>query len=190
MVHFYSNIHGWFNYEGFYSNIIKNYPSGSTMVEVGSWLGKSISFFTVESICKNKNFNIYSVDIWPVINREEFPEWDATNLSLFGGSSFKCFCHNTKYILDLINVIRCDSSKASGLFEDKSVDFAYIDASHDYEFVKKDIIHWLPKIKNGGILAGHDYGENNYPGVKKAVDEVIGAKNIEIINTVWAIKII
>ena len=39
-----------------------------------------------------------------------------------------------------------------------------------YLITKADISAWLPKIKVGGVIAGHDYiGE--WPGVKQAVNE-------------------
>jgi GR25 family glycosyltransferase involved in LPS biosynthesis len=66
------------------------------------------------------------------------------------------------------------SLDAVSRFDDHSLDFVFIDASHEYEDVKADIIAWLPKIKPGGILAGHDYyiGDfDYYPGVKQAVNE-------------------
>jgi hypothetical protein len=45
----------------------------------------------------------------------------------------------------------------------------YIDANHTHEEVKKDIQAWLPKIKKGGIISGHDYG--GWEGVTQAVNE-------------------
>ena len=43
------------------------------------------------------------------------------------------------------------------LFDDESLDFIYIDANHAYDYVKSDIKLWYPKLKKGGIFAGHDY---------------------------------
>jgi len=63
------------------------------------------------------------------------------------------------------------SFEASHLIEDDSLDFVYIDANHEYEFVKSDIKLWWPKVKKGGTMCGHDYGHPSVPGVKKAVDE-------------------
>lgn len=43
-------------------------------------------------------------------------------------------------------------------------DFIYIDARHDYKGVLQDLRHWWPKLKAGGIMAGHDYTEQEEPG--------------------------
>jgi hypothetical protein len=58
------------------------------------------------------------------------------------------------------------------MFQDKSLDFVYIDAAHDYENVKKDILAWLPKVKNGGYIAGHDYRYDPNIGVYEAVNDI------------------
>ena len=70
------------------------------------------------------------------------------------------------------------SIEASKLYEDNSLDFVFIDASHEYEDVKADILSWLPKVKIGGILAGHDY--NTFEGVNRAVDEIFNINDLEI----------
>ena len=53
-------------------------------------------------------------------------------------------------------------------FEDNSIAFLYIDTTHEYEHVIKEIDAWYPKVKLGGIIAGHDYFT---PGVHRAVNE-------------------
>jgi hypothetical protein len=54
-------------------------------------------------------------------------------------------------------MIRANSQKTSEIFQDKSLDFVYIDANHAYDFVVDDINYWYSKVKKGGYLWGHDY---------------------------------
>jgi hypothetical protein len=64
----------------------------------------------------------------------------------------------------------------------------YIDASHFYKDVLKNIEEWLPRVRQGGIIGGHDYGSNRHAGVKQAVDERFGADKIQIHpGLVWTI---
>ena len=66
---------------------------------------------------------------------------------------------------------RMTTNEAAGLFKDESLDAVFIDADHSYEAVKMDIQNWMPKVRKGGILAGHDYN-SAWPGVIKAVNEI------------------
>jgi hypothetical protein len=79
---------------------------------------------------------------------------------------------------------RMTSIDAAPLIPDGSLDFAYIDARHDYESVLEDLAAWYPKVKPGGILAGHDYADidfkENVFGVKSAVDEFFEARGIPV----------
>jgi len=75
------------------------------------------------------------------------------------------------------------SEKAVELFPDKYFDYLYIDGEHSYEGVMKDLELWHPKVKDEGILAGHDYNSLvAWPGVTKAVKEFAGKRNLSIIN--------
>lgn len=64
--------------------------------------------------------------------------------------------------------------------KDESLDFAYIDGEHFYDFVMIDLIMWFRKIKKGGILAGHDYiyDKPNQFKVFKAVKDFTEAYRI------------
>jgi len=70
------------------------------------------------------------------------------------------------------------------VISDQSLDFAYIDANHTYKCCHEDLICWVPKVKIGGVLAGHDYGTkrdyNGRWGVKKAVDEFCEKSGFEL----------
>jgi methyltransferase family protein len=65
-----------------------------------------------------------------------------------------------------IEIMRMSTHEASLRIPDKSLDFVFIDASHDYKSVKQDIEDWAPKVK--GMLLGHDFHRES---VKKAVFE-------------------
>lgn len=96
-----------------------------------------------------------------------------------------------------IKPLRMDSLAASALFPNGTIDLAFIDANHDYEAVKADIEAWLPKVRDGGILCGHDYGpmaqaagKEMFPGVRRAVDEAFGREVRHHIGTsIWSIVV-
>lgn len=52
---------------------------------------------------------------------------------------------------------RNTSAKSAPKFKDASLDFVYIDGDHRREHVRADLAAWWPKVKPGGILAGHDF---------------------------------
>lgn len=69
-------------------------------------------------------------------------------------------------------LIRLSSVQASGIFADQSVGFIYIDGAHDHKSVAADLAAWWPKVQPGGILAGHDWTDQEaHAGVKQAVTE-------------------
>lgn len=69
-------------------------------------------------------------------------------------------------------IIRAHSLAAAERFPDRSLDFVFIDAEHTYEAVLEDVAAWLPKIRPGGLLAGHDY-VLAWADVVRAVDELV-----------------
>lgn len=68
---------------------------------------------------------------------------------------------------------RKSSHEAAADFADEFFDFVYIDGNHSYDFIKKDMLFYLPKLKVGGLLAGDDV-KWSYKGkpVQKAVNEL------------------
>lgn len=72
---------------------------------------------------------------------------------------------------DQYRLIRGNSVDVANTIEDGSLDWIYIDADHKYESVMADYHAWMPKVRLGGIVSGHDYGDNE-PGVKKFVDSL------------------
>ncbi len=58
---------------------------------------------------------------------------------------------------------RMTTLEAALLVPDNSLDYVYIDARHDYCGVKEDLEAWWPKLRKGGVFAGHDYIEASDP---------------------------
>jgi hypothetical protein len=86
-------------------------------------------------------------------------------------------------------MLRMTSENASKYFEDGYFDRVYIDGNHIYESVKTDIECWLPKIRKGGLMGGHDYGVPEFPGIKQAVDELLKEPTV-LSKTVWSYQVV
>jgi len=162
MEHFYQNLKGenWFTYPNLYKEMVDKSPIDdiSHFVEVGSWKGRSASFMGVEIVNSNKKIKFDCVDCW--VHDEIYNE----------------FVDNIKPLKDIINVHKEYSINASKFYENNSLDFVFIDAFHSYESVTEDIIHWYPKVKENGIIAGHDFWVNTHEqfisGVVNAVIKI------------------
>ena len=66
-------------------------------------------------------------------------------------------------------------------------DMIFFDADHRYEAVKAEL-EWAKAV---GIpqICGHDYGNPNPRfGVTRAVDEVFGKENVEVVGMCWRVK--
>lgn len=74
-------------------------------------------------------------------------------------------------------IIRDYTHYAVDLFPDEFFDVVYIDADHSYEGASRDIKLWYPKVKIGGLFAGHDYP--GWDTVVRAVDEFVKEKYID-----------
>jgi len=151
-------------------------PENGIFVEVGVWKGQSLSYFIIDSINKNKNIQIYAVDSFEG-SAEHFRDKEP---SIMNKTLFTEFTNNMKTLESRYKCLKMPSEEAYKIFADNSIDILFLDAAHDYENVSKDLRNWYPKIKQGGILAGHDYS----PGwpVVIAVDEFYKDKQNEIIN--------
>jgi hypothetical protein len=165
MEHFYQKVDSetWFGYEDLYSSMVNKFDTNSHFVEVGVWKGMSACFMVVEIINSGKNIKFDCVDTWDYVDTSnEINQTQFDNL-------FNIFSKNIEPVKNKINIVKSLSWDGALNYEDNSLDFVFIDAGHDYESVKKDVNAWYPKIKNGGIIAGHDYHYDC--GVFPAVNE-------------------
>ena len=148
-----------------------------TMVEVGSYQGESTIIFA-ENIKTLKT--LYAVDPWVNgyapgdVCSDEYP-MDIVE------SNFNIRVKD----YSVISKQKTTSEEFSKTIEDSSLDFVYVDGDHSYDSCKRDIQTWLPKIKKGGIIAGHDYLEICFLGVVNAVNETFGNPDKTYEDTSW-----
>jgi len=185
MEHFYSNTRSetWFDFQYIYKNIVERSNNNSHFVEVGTWKGMSACYMAVEIINSNKNIKFDCVDTWEYVPTSiEITENQCAGL-------FDIFLENIKPVNHVINIVKSTSWEAANKYEDKSLDFVFIDAAHDYESVIKDLNGWFPKIKKNGIIAGHDYHFN--VGVYPAVNEFFKKIKLPVkqISTSWLVEV-
>jgi hypothetical protein len=80
-----------------------------------------------------------------------------------------------------VRQLRRASENAAGLFRDESLAFVYIDGNHYSPWVERDLELYWPKLRPGGLFAGHDFewpwlvmgGRRTWPqtgAVKQAVE--------------------
>jgi hypothetical protein len=149
-------IAGWMDYGDVYRAIAKALPEDGLFCEVGVFKGRSLTYMGEYLALLGKPAKAIGYDWFN-------PDWTAWSgkRPMIGGDSddwmgivrgnLEAFCPwNTPEIR------RASSWDSAAHHEDASVDAVWIDAGHDTESVRRDVEAWMPKIKDGGIMAGHD----------------------------------
>jgi len=146
------------------------------IVEIGCWQGRS----TV-TLAANTSGTVYAVDPWKPYDElsaeyaahPDEPDW-----------VFKAFLWNTARYPN-VHPIPMPSLAAAADFVRTSTkfDFIFIDAAHDEASVTADIEAWRPLLSTNGVLAGHDYDPEGFPGVSAAVNRLV--PRFSVIDSIW-----
>lgn len=150
----------WFDYAGFYSTMAER--GFGKLVEVGVHRGNSFFHLLKERGKLDRDFILYAVDPWERVNGTSGYE---RIIPLEVREDFEKRLASAQWRKNVV-VMQMTSVEASRMFNDASVDFVFIDGNHAEDFVNSDIDAWLPKVKPGGVIAGHDYP---FPDVMRAV---------------------
>ena len=138
-------------------------------VEIGVFEG-----WHAENIIETLNIKtLYLVDPYEAY----VDNWDRTSSEDLT-KAFGVARHRLAPYRDKVVWVKKPSEAAAKNIPD-DLDFVYIDGNHNYEFVKKDVELYYPKIKEGGILGGHNF-EINFMGVPKAVIEFTARKGLKL----------
>jgi len=150
-----------------------------TAVEIGVQRGRYSEFLLSEW----HGNRLISVDPWREAPGEDYV--DRANVAQL--EQDRCYDETLRRLRRFgtrSSVWRMTSIEAATRVDDASLDFAYIDARHDYASVLEDLETWWLKMRPGGIIAGHDYADGDLPngvfGVKSAVDTFFGKLELPV----------
>lgn len=138
----------------------KGYTAGA---EIGVWKGK----FAAVLCHANPRLKLICVDPWSV-QPDYLSAWNTKE-----NMDYSYMKARKKLAAYDIRFIRKTSVDAAKEIPDGSLDFVYIDGNHRYENVAQDILAWVPKVRTGGVVSGHDYltEPKNHTGVEQAVKD-------------------
>lgn len=128
------------------------------LVEIGSFTGASTEvlveakhpqgmLWTIDNLAGAERKKIFTTEDGRPEGVDSLPPWAV----------FQMFRQRMKPYEGRFCFVWTDSETFSRCFAPESLDFVFIDGLHTYEGVKRDIEIWWPKVREGGILCGHDY---------------------------------
>lgn len=173
-----------------------------TSPSIGAEIGVAIGQMSECLLRDRKVSLLYMIDSWAA--EKDQPEhyknsgdWHARCTYEEQTAHMETAKRAVEFAGDRAQVMRKSSTDAAQDFKDGFFDFVFIDADHSYEGCKADIEAWLPKVKSGGWLCGHDYGhqDNGQPwstGPKKAVDEAVKKNGWKLetgANYTWFVRV-
>lgn len=145
--------------------------------EIGVWKGA----FSAALLAENPQLHLLCVDPW-----RSYPAWrdgknhdDANADRVMEQAYQKALKTLASYAC---TIVRKPSAEAADDVPDGSLDFVYVDGNHVYDAVTEDLTRWAPKVKPGGVIAGHDYRRfphKPYIHVVDAVNDYTRAHGID-----------
>jgi hypothetical protein len=144
------------------------------IVELGSYLGRSTS-----ALAANCSGTVYALDDWNGL-RDTMDQYGNPWHNPAPDALYKSFLRNTRAFTNIVP-IKCSHESPT---ETPTPNMVFIDGSHEYEDVRRDILYWKSKVALGGMLCGHDYDPFAWPGVCRAVDEIF-PQGVRVCGTIW-----
>jgi len=148
----------------------------SEIAEIGVFRGQFSEMILKE--CSPKKLHL--VDIWE--GREMSGDKDGKNIvritdmqEIYENEILAKFGDNPN-----VQIHRCTSDNYFEKTPENSLDAIYIDAAHTYRAVKRDIENARKVVRSGGVIMGHDYNQQKFPGTFKAVNEFVAKHELQI----------
>jgi predicted O-methyltransferase YrrM len=150
--------------------------SNKTMIEIGSFVGESTVLFA-------QSFKeVISID--PFL--EGYDEKDPTSHLFDFKNVYQTYLERTGDHQNIKTIVST-SNDALDQLKGQEFDFVYIDGLHTYDGVKTDITNYLPLVKKGGVIGGHDYTNqiSHLVGVYEAVNKMFGKPDKVFKDNSW-----
>ena len=163
--------------------ILRRLPDGPVIgAEVGVFAGALSS-----RLLRRPGLSLYMIDSWEGGGAAylDKTDWHAGLTQDLQNAFAQTAKDVTEFAAARRCIVRDRSVYGAADADNASLDFVFLDADHSYEGCKADIEIWARKVKRGGWLCGHDYGNHKFPGVKRAVDEVFGYSVEADVDGTW-----
>ncbi len=113
------------------------------IAEIGCYRGVSTSILALYA------HTVYAIDAWA--DNAEYKELGMDLLETAEPLFDKMMAKNNNIVK-----IKGMSVIIAMTFDDESLDGIYLDAAHDEKNVRADFEAWVPKVREGGVISGHD----------------------------------
>ena len=163
--------------------ILPFYLNHHGLIGTGVEIGVQRGFFSQHILRYWRGERLNCVDPWREFPQEEYDEPKDNVPQIQHDAFYRETLTRLKPFGNRARVHRTTSEKAASLIDANSLDFVFIDAQHHYEAVLADMNTWFPKLRPGGLMAGHDWGVDYGPprfGVKKAVIEFSRHNHLDV----------
>jgi hypothetical protein len=127
-------------------------------LKIGAEIGVNTGDFSDHLLTNSKLDKLFSIDAWTTDTTQTksvFKDWATCHGEVekaYDEARLKLSRHGPRS-----QILRELSYTAIEHFDDGGLDFLYVDGCHRFTGVAMDLIQWWPKIREGGVLAGHDY---------------------------------
>ena len=126
------------------------------LMGTGAEIGVQNGLYSEILLDKWKGSCLISIDAWRHFEDSEYIDianyTNEQHLDLYADATLKLRKFGERSI-----IWRMTSEEAAKIMPKNTLDFCYIDAVHSYDGVVQDLELWIPKIKEGGIICGHDF---------------------------------
>ncbi len=139
-------------------------PKGGTIVELGSYRGKS-------TVALALGAQLSGATVWAIDPHESYHQGDTD----FGPLDNSAFLQNivAAGVTDVVRVINLSAGDVSEIWGEV-IHLLFLDANHEYQHVRWDFLAWSYHVHPEGLIAMHDTG-GNWPGVTQFVNELLAA---------------